>query len=164
MLCLFTFACEQESINTELTTQNDELTDRGGRCDLKQIPLYIPPAETVESGLIDFATTFPVTSSADYESANESDITIQQVSYKVNESPVASIFEYQNNATYNLVVEVKYSIDNEDIQEVFSLEFRVTSSQKIEWRDTNFCLYDGRENQENSDDIYFRTIESVIIP
>lgn len=164
ILCLFAFACEQENISTEFSGQNYELNDREARCDLKQIPLYISPEEATESDLLDFATVFPVTASAEYESANGSNITIQHVSYKVNESPVAAQFGYQNNAIYNLAVDVKYSIDNENLDEVFSLAFRITSGQKIEWRDANFCLYEGREYQESSDDIYFRTIESLILP
>lgn len=163
-LCLFTFACEQESITPEWTDQNYELNDRAGRCDMEQIPLYIPPTQTAESNIIDFATAFPVTASTDYESRNESDVTIQQVSYKVNGSFVDSQFEYQNNTVYNLVIEVTYSIDNQDFVEDFSFAFRVKPSQKIEWRAPNFCLHNDTQNQDSSDDIYFRTIQSIILP
>jgi len=161
-LCLFAFACEQESILPEWTDQNYELNDRGRHCDMNQIPLYIPPAEAAEGGVLDFATAFPVTASTDYESANESDIAIQHVNYSVNGSPIADIFEYQNNTTYSLAAEVIYSIGNEDMNEVFSLAFKVTPNHKILWR-ANFCMHDGQENQESSGDIDFRTIESIIL-
>lgn len=162
-LCLFTFACEQESIVPEWTDQNYELNDRARHCDLNQIPLYIPPVDAVgNDNIIDIATTFPVTASTNYESENERNITIQQISYKVNGSLVDSQFEYQANTVYNLSIEAISSIDNNDYAEEFSLAFRVNSNQKIEWRG-NFCLHDGQENQESSDDIDFRTIQSIIV-
>lgn len=160
MLCLFTFACEQESISPELAvSQNFEIIDRGTPCDLTQIPLYILPAEATQGDLVNFAAVFPVTESTDYESANGSDVTIQQLSYRVNELIVGGQFEYQNNIGYNLVADVSYSIGNVLHVETFSLAFRVVPGQKIEWGNTNFCEYRDPETIESRGGI-----ESLILP
>lgn len=159
-LCLFTFACEQESISPELAIgQNFEIIDRGTPCDLTQIPIYISPAEATQGDLVNFAAVFPVTESTDYESANGSDVIIQQLSYRVNESIIGGQFEYQSNIGYNLVVDVNYSIGNALYVETFSLAFRVAPGQEIEWGNTNFCEYRDTETIDSRGGI-----ASLILP
>lgn len=140
MLCFFVFACEQERITPELTTlQNQEIIDRAAPCDLTQVPLYIPPAETAQGGVIDFSAAFPVTESTEYEEANGSNVVIHQLNYRVNNSSVSSSFAYQENADYNLVVDVRYFIDNVEHFETFSLCFGVKGQQELEWGCSNHC-------------------------
>ena len=110
-------------------------------CDLTQVPLYIQPAEVAQENRVDFSAVFPVIESIDYESANQSDVPIHELIYRINESLVGSQFEYQNNIGYNLVVDVKYSIGSEEYIEIFSLVFSVVSGEKLEWGDTNVCEY-----------------------
>ncbi len=155
MLCLFMYACEQESITSELTSH--EITDRSEFCDLKEIPLYIPPITSVQ-GNIDFSTAFAVTESTDYESANNVNVAVQNISYSVNETPTGSSFAHQNNTNYNLRISATYYNGAAWITDEFSIKFKVNNGQLV-WESRSSCLYDDdRSNEINS-----RTIQSVII-
>jgi len=150
VLCLLTFyACEQQNINpTDIVDESYEnaLSDREvPLCDLTQIPLYIPPAEVVQGNIIDFSTIFPVTESSEYESIN-GDITIQQLSYLVNNSSTNNNFEYQNNVNYDLTINVRYSINDINYTETFSLCFEAQAqpqaqNKELIWKCTNYCEY-----------------------
>jgi len=163
MLCLLMYSCEQTSLTPELTEQqNHELNERGGHCDLTQIPLYILPSKIADNSDIDFSAAFPVTKSTEYEGANGSEVTIQQVAYHINNSEIGNQFDYDSNVGYDLEVHVRYLIDNEQFAENFFLSFRVTSGQRIEWGETNFCWYESRDDMEVT--INSRTIQSLILP
>jgi len=157
-LCLFTYSCEQQNMTTESLTQNDTLTDRGQLCNLTQIPLYIPPITNVQ-GNIDFATAFPITESTDYESFNNVNVAVQNISYSVNGTPTTgSSFAQQNGTNYNLKIGVTYQNGASWATDEFSIQFKVSNGQLI-WESRNSCLYDdGRSNEIDS-----RTIEAVII-
>jgi len=146
MLCLFTFACEQESITTQLTTQNNELTDRAEPCHLAQIPLYIPAPEFAEGETIDFNTKFPVTKSADYEAANETNINIEQITYNVNGAASESQVAYEGNDNYDLSISVRYIVNGTLQQETFSLCYQV-EGQRLKWGCTDYCEYSYYEEE-----------------
>lgn len=159
MLCLFTFACEQESINSEFTIdQSSEVVDRGTPCDLTEIPIYILPAANIQ-GNIDFSAVFPVTKSTDYESFNNSNIAVQDISYSINETPIASSFEQQNNTNYNLRISATYFNGAAWDTDEFSIRFKVNNGQLM-WESRNSCLYDGDESNE----IESRTVQSIVLP
>jgi len=125
MLCLSMYACEQASLTPELTElQNHELIERGGRCDLTQIPLYIPAPESVQGQAIDFDNKFPITKSTEYEAANNATIVIEHLAYTVNGSPTEDL-SYEYNDDYELSIHVTYTINGISQQETFSLCFRV---------------------------------------
>jgi len=158
MLCLFMYACEQESITSELTTQKDELANRGQACDLTQIPLYIPPVTNVE-GNIDFSAAFPVTKSTDYESSNNANLAVENISYSINEAPAESSFVQQNNTDYNLRISATYSNGTASVTDEFSIKFKVSNGQLV-WESRNSCLYDDGESNE----LEIRTVQSVVYP
>jgi len=137
-LCLFAFACEQESITPEWTDQNYELAERGMRCDLTQIPLYIPAPQFVQGEAINFNNKFAVTRSADYEAVNEANINIEQIEYDVNGSPSESQITFERNNNYELSIYVRYAVNGVFQQETFSLCFRV-EGEKLRWGCTDYC-------------------------
>jgi len=168
-LCLFTlYACQQESISPTLVDQHYELTDNRNEapCDLTQIPLYIPPASTVPNGTIDFSAVFPVTESTDYETANGVNLTVQSVSYSVNNSPLLSPqYTYLSNTNYLLTVDVTYTNGVLIGVKTFSVTFNVSNGQALGWGRTNSCLYEiGPVEEGGKNNIYLKTIQAVILP
>ncbi len=156
MLCLFTFACEQESIDS-VPDQSPDLIDRGTPCNLKEIPIYILPAANVQ-GNIDLSVVFPITKSTDYESSNNSNTAVQDISYSINETPTESSFAQQNNTNYNLRISATYFNGAAWGTDEFSIRFKVNNGQLM-WESRNSCLYDDDENNE----IESRTIQSIIL-
>ena len=158
-LCLFMCGCEQQDIiSTELPPPNDIPTDRGQLCDLTQIPLYILPATNVQ-GNIDFSTTFPITESTDYESYNNTNVSIQNISYNINGIPTTgSSFAQQNNTNYDLKISVTYLNGVLPTTDEFSVKFKASYGQ-LTSVSKNSCLYDD----DRSNEIDSRTIQSVIL-
>lgn len=142
-LCLFALtACEQETpiINNTQELQSELAERRAPVCDLTQIALYIPAPETVEGININFEDKFSVTKSNDYETANEANINIAQITYDVDGASSGSPFDYEENTVHNLSVNVNYSINGVAQEETFSLCFKV-DGQAIKWDCTNYCEY-----------------------
>lgn len=166
LLCLLALiSCEQQAIFYQPTEDaiayNANTNNRSTPCDLTIIPLYIPPAATVPSGTLDFSMAFPVTESIDYETANSTSITIQSISYSVNNgTPTTNpLFSYIQNVDYELVIGVNYSIGFTPHTEVFSLSFKVTNTQSLTWGKTNWCEY-----RKGNGGVGFRNIASLILP
>ncbi len=147
-LCLSVLiSCEQQSIFDQLTkeTQTNIITrEDGPACDLTTVPLYIPPATTIQGNTLDLSTALPVTVSTDYEAANGTNISIKSISYSVNDAPLTAnpSFSYTENDQYKLRIGVAYAIGQNTYEEVFSLLFSVTNAKELTWGDTNWCEYE----------------------
>lgn len=151
LLCLSVLlSCEQQSIFDQLTKEtvsNINTREDGPPCDLTTVPLYIPPATTIQGGTLDFSTALPVTASTDYETVIGTNITIKSISYSVNNATptVNPSFSYTENDEYKLRIGVAYAIGQSTYQEEFSLIFSVTNTKELAWGDTNWCEYEELE-------------------
>jgi len=159
-LCVFALtACEQESPIINDTQELYELAERRAPvCDLTQIALYIPAPETTQGSIIDFDAKFRVTKSNDYETANEVNIEIAQITYDVDGVSADSQFVYEEENFHDLSVNVHYFIDGVAQEETFSLCFKV-KGLVIVWECTDYCEYSEAEALDSRG-----SIASIIMP
>jgi len=144
---LFTlYGCEQDSINSTKILDNnyeDALYERKASptCDLTEVALYIPPAEIIPGNIMNFDHVFPVTTSNEYETANNVNLDISKVTYHVDGSPTNTQFNYHGGRNYDLFLTVDYLVDGTPRQETFSLCFTI-EGRDLNWSCTNYCEYD----------------------
>jgi len=144
---LFTlYGCEQDINSGEILDNNyeDALSERKASpptCDLTEIALYIPPAEIVPGKTMNFDHAFPVTTSKEYETANNVNLDIAKITYRVNGSASNNQFNYQGGRDYDLILTVDYLVNQTPRQETFSLCFTI-EGRDLNWDCTSYCEYD----------------------